>query len=1282
MAELKTAIIPLSGKNYPTWKVQCRMALMKDSLWGIVSGTETLSREASADNRKKFEARRDRALAIIVLAVDPSLLYVIGNPDDPTAVWTKLEEQFQRKTWANKLQLRRQLFSLKLKDGESVQKHIKSMTETFEALAVIGDPVTEEDRVVYLLASLPPKYDMLVTALEAQSESVPKWELVTERLRHEELKQKEKMPGAENPGRRALVANQKRGDAKRQLTCHYCKKPGHFKRDCRKFLASQQGKKEAACVAGEKPESDDEAFVTTHALSASSKRNWIVDSGATCHMSNDKEVFNELKSLDAPQEVTLGDGHALQATAKGTVTLEMLLPDGSTKRCKLNDVLLVPTLSHSLLSVSKASEAGKVTRFDNSGCEILNERNQVIAFATRVGNLYCLEFCRNVQRANVAEKNKERLWHRRYGHLSERKLQEMAKSDLVRKLDYNSSKTIGFCETCIGGKHHRTKFDSSQTQSKELLELVHSDVCGKISEKSIGGAQYFLTFTDDKSRYSWVYMLHTKDQVFNRFREWKALVERTTRKKVKTLRTDNGGEYTSNEFESYLKNEGIRHELTIPKTPEQNGVAERLNRTLVETSRSMLIDSKLPKKFWAEAVSTAVYLKNRSPSKPLQDKTPYEAWHGHKPSVRHLRVFGCDAYAHIPQDERSKFDSKARKCILLGYGQATKGYRLYDTERRKVIHSRDVRFNESVTNNDLETPNVETNNDYRLVVDLEKEVDAQPQLDISPTEAEVPEPEVPVRRSTRERHPPEYYGRDECNLLEAPTTFKEAESSTDKQKWKNAMDAEMKSLADNDVWDLVPLPKGRKTVGSKWVYKVKTGEDGEIQRYKARLVAQGYTQRFGTDYDETFCPVIRQESLRVLIAQSVQYGLDLHQMDVTTAFLNGTLEEEVFMQQPEGYEVKGEEKLVCRLKKSIYGLKQSPRCWNIALDSFLKEMGFSQSINDPCIYHKDENGEMFIMGVYVDDIILAGKSESAIQKVKDDLSRKFDTKDLGKLSYFLGMKIELNKDNGSVWIGQRGYTESILKKFGMEECKPVGTPVDVSSKLTCATADDDCIDQQRYQSAIGSLMYLSVSTRPDISYAVSSLARFSSKPSKEHWTALKRLLRYLKGSTNYGIRYTKEGTNECIGFSDADWAGDTNDRKSTSGYVFMLSGGAVSWCSKKQKCVALSTAEAEYIALSSAVQETIWLRQLISELGSAPQTPTVIYEDNQAAIAMTKNPQFHGRAKHIDIKHHFVREQVAKGNVQLQYCPTSEMTADILTKGLSRDNFEKLRSKSGVEPNT
>lgn len=1278
------SIIPLNGTNYPTWKVQCRMALIREGLWGIVAGTEERPDPATeGDKYAKYMARRDRALANIVLAIEPSLLYIIGDPEDPEAVWRKLSGQFQKKTWANKLSLRKKLVTMKLSDSGSMREHIKRMTETFDELAVIAEPISEEDKVVYLLAGLPESYDMLVTALEGTSEAVPPFEVVTERLLREEQKIKDK-EGADDCKKVLVVKDDQK---RKQFTCHFCKKPGHYKRDCRKFAQVQSSDKNEKHKnpprqsRKEKQPSQD-AMLITHALVAKSKNDWIIDSGATCHMCNDQNMFTEMKELGSQEKVTLGDGSLLQVVGEGTIDMEMLLSNGSNRGCTLKKVLYVPKLAYNLVSVSRAAEAGKTVHFENSSCEFQNESGETIAFGERHGSLYHLKFDRKPQESvNVVQTaNKERLWHRRFGHLNEQSMQKMLKKKMVNHLDYYTSGEVGICEPCIGGKQCKQSFKPSKTKTSMPLELVHSDVCGKMGQKSMGGAEYFLTLLDDKTHYIWVFPLKTKDQVFERFKEWQTEVENSMGKRIKTLRTDNGGEFTSTAFQAHLKACGIRHELTIPHTPEQNGVAERVNRTLVETTRAMLLDAKLPQRFWAEAISTAAYLKNRSPTSAVEGMTPHQAWYGEKPGVGHLRVFGCVAYTHVPKEERQKLDSKTKKCTLLGYGSVRKGYRVFDHSTKKVLYSRNVVFDEQETGS---PPVEEESVQHPVVLDTIEDHEHDEEGgdgDDSTTSEDSHGVEPLPRRSTRERRPVDYYGFQQANLAihYEPTTIEEATSCPEKDRWNEAMRKEMKSLKDNKVWELTTLPLEKKAIGSKWVYKVKTNSDGSIERYKARLVAQGFDQRFGSDYDETFCPVVRLESLRTLTALSTQHGLELHHVDVSTAFLNGTLEEEVYMKQPKGYEKKGQEHLVCRLRKSIYGLKQSSRCWNTALDSHLREMGFTQSKSDPCIYMSGGE-DAFYIGVYVDDMILAGRDKTRIKGVKRDLSSKFDIKDLGKLSYFLGISIIQNQEERKTWMGQPAYTEKLLTKMGMHDCKPVKTPVEPGSHLVKGTEKDTAVDRELYQSLVGSLMYLATCTRPDIAYAVGTLARFSSNPNTTHWTAAKRVLRYLKGTSNLGIVFKGEESGNCMGYSDADWAGDREDRKSTSGYLFQIAGGPVSWKSKKQDTVALSTAEAEYMALSCAAQESIWMRRLNSELGNPPQGPTIILEDNQSAIAMAKNPQFHGRAKHIDIRHHFVREQVSDGTIELKYCPTREMVADILTKGLAQEQFCLLRGMAGME---
>ena len=1182
--------------------------------------------------------------------------------------------------------LRRKLYSLQLKDGDSVQKHIKAMTEIFDELSVVGDPITDEDRVVYLLASLPESYNMLVTALEA-NEEVPKMEVVTERLLHEERKLKNRGGSTGACSEKVMTVKQQSHKKGPRPKCHHCGKIGHIKRDCwdltgkkadksqkeSRYSKQKANKAEVNKCDYDSSSSDTVGLIVTHAGLAGAavhQNSWIVDSGATCHMCNDSKQFVELHDLEQPQEVSLGDGHAVKANKCGTVLLQMKLPNNKIKKCKLYDVLYVPALTYNLLSISRVTQSGKTTEFTNSRCHITDKENRLIAVATRIGSLYYLD-CESVDRSNKAENNNfvtENLWHRRYGHLGAHGLKKLAQNKLVEGFNYDMSSKLSFCEPCVSGKHHRSQFPANCSErSSQPLGLVHSDVCGKMSTQSLSGAEYFLTFIDDKTRYVWVYVLKHKHEVFERFLEWKAMVEKSTGQKLKTLRTDNGGEYTFERFENYPKTEGVRHELTVAKTPEQNGVAERMNRTLVEAVRAMLADAGLPKRFWAEALSTAVYLRNRSPTVAVE-VTPFEAWTGKKPQVEHLRIFGCIAYAHVAKDERQKLDPKAKKCIFLGYGTETKGYRLYNPAHQKVFYSRDVLFNENMCG--FENKSDECQKREPVLISGQDD-------DVSENEADS---DSVLQRPVRQRKPPNRYG-EWTTVADAeskePTTVAEALARQDKEKWLNAMNDEMESLHANDVWDLVELPKGRRAIGSKWVFRLKVNAEGVIERYKARLVARGFSQKFGEDYDETFCPVVRHESVRTLIALAVQNNLKLHQMDITTAFLNGELKEEVYMKQPEGFIVKGQQDLVCRLKRSIYGLKQSGRCWNNTLDEELKKMGFVQSASDPCIYIASE-GEMCIVAVYVDDIIVGAKTDERIMQIKRDLQKRFKAKDLGELHHFLGMKIIQNQNASKVWIGQPAYTQDILEKFQMTDANTVTTPFDVNSKLKYAADDSDTVDVELYQSAVGSLLYLSVATRPDIAFAVSNVAKYCAKPTKQHWIAVKRIMRYLKGTLNYGLCYAASDNTQCVGFSDADFAGDIDDRKSTTGYMFQMSGAAISWRSKKQTCVSLSTAEAEYIALASAGQEAVWIRQLLSDMKSVPTGPTVMFEDNQSAISMVKNPQYHGRTKHVDIKFHFIQDLSKTETIMLKYCCSGDMIADMLTKGLPREQFEKLRELSGV----
>ena len=375
--------------------------------------------------------------------------------------------------------------------------------------------------------------------------------------------------------------------------------------------------------------------------------------------------------------------------------------------------------------------------------------------------------------------------------------------------------------------------------------------------------------------------------------------------------------------------------------------------------------------------------------------------------------------------------------------------------------------------------------------------------------------------------------------------------------------------------------------------------------------------------------------------------------------------------------VPGTEHKVCHLKKSLYGLKQSPRCWYQELSKHLVATGFQQSKADPCVFHQWKEGKLTIISIYVDDLILLADVISEMKEVKRNLSVKFRMKDLGLLSYCLG--IGITQGEGWLQIQQRQYIMNLLNRFELTDAHPVSTPADQSVQLVAEDGVSGPADQRLYQRMIGSLQYAAGGTRPDIAQIVGALARYCNKPSQLHLTAAKRVFRYLKGTANLALTYRATGNDELHGYSDADWAGDRDTRRSTSGHVFILSDGAVTWCSKRQASVALSTVESEYMALSLATQEAVWLRRLVEEMGNPDPEATVIYEDNQGAIATAHNPVFHRRTKHIQIRYHYVREAVAEEIIKAIYCPSSEMTADILTKAIPKEQFELLRAKMGLE---
>ena len=657
-----------------------------------------------------------------------------------------------------------------------------------------------------------------------------------------------------------------------------------------------------------------------------------------------------------------------------------------------------------------------------------------------------------------------------------------------------------------------------------------------------------------------------------------------------------------------------------------------------------------------------------------------------------MHVFGSACYAIVQNPK--KLDARSQKGIFVGYDKGSPSYLVFFPETNRVERVRCVKFfdnlkaeqngheeiipvrgsfdDEKRENVEIEGVSTNTNEQTQTHEQLEQDISAEPE-----------------RYPTRARNKPSYFGQDTndntsytvdyCYRLESvPVNYKQALEAHDAFKWQEAMDTEMNALTDNDTFELVPQPKDREVVGAKWVYAIKTDQNG-TEKYKARFVAKGYSQVQDIDYQETFAPTARMSTVRTLLQRTVQQDMIVHQMDVKTAYLNAPIDCEIYIKQPEGFEQVGEngETLVWKLKKSLYGLKQSGRNWNNLLHDFLIHEEFIQSRADLCLYvRKIDDNRCVIVIVWVDDIIIAASDLDLLQIVKASLGNRFKMSDLGELKWFLGTEYKRSKN--SIKMNQTRYIQKILSRFKMSDCKPKPTPCVLGIEKVSNIKSPKLSDPRIYREIVGSLIYVMTGTRPDLCYIVTKLSQKMSEPTVADLGTAKHVLRYLKGTQDLGLTFTKSLSPLTLlkGFCDSDWGASIEDRRSLTGYNFQLSrhGPLISWKSRKQPTVALSTCEAEYIALANAVQEAKFLMQLCLDMKvGIKEGKSLIMIDNQGAMNLAKNPVQHQRSKHIDIKYHFIRSEIQEGRISLEYIPTEENVADVFTKPVSRVKLESFR---------
>ena len=936
------------------------------------------------------------------------------------------------------------------------------------------------------------------------------------------------------------------------------------------------------------------------------------------------------------------------------------------------------------------------------------------------GNFIGLADTANYSNSKSISISDHTIMHQRFGHPGSAVLENSLKA--VKGIKVSGEPPLILCEPCQLGKMRRPNISKKGSQAKDLLQIISGDVQGPFRVPASDGTKYNIKFIDQKSRYLHMETISTPSAkvALDSFKPFLLQIQKDTKKENKIFRCDGGGEFKG-VFGSFLMDQGTVKQIGDAYEHHFPGQAENIHRSIMNKGRTCLIASNLPLDQYANAQLYSAYMHNRTVHSG-DTITPYEHRHHEAPTLNHIHQFGCVGYAFLPPEVRDrptmlgKLEPSAVKCRLIGYGDEDgavqmAGYKIlvenngdpYETISKSVRFDDhapmlplpdsvpfDPSHDEDLFGDPTFVPEIEAEEDPVVEnepVAIEDDNDLDPLTNALSAKMKVELTSIIDEHYSHLWQQPKFKHLDSEALMYAflamtdgvatPLSRKEAMAGPEAAKWLAAEKIELAKMHKTGTWELIERPSGVNVIKSRWVYRKKLNSKGEVIEFKARLVAKGFTQVEGVDFKETFAPVAKMKSIRAVCAIAAAKGMKVFQADVPHAFLWPYLKEEIYMEQAAGHEVGSK---ICKLRRTLYGLKQSPREFNMLMDDYLRKEGFVPTISDTCIYIKHlANGDIQIVAVYVDDLFIAGKIDSTLTAFLAKLQKDFDMKPIGLLEWYLGCRFQQLED-GTIIMDQETYLRQKLQEFeewiGIEQRASPLPPNWTEILLEESKPADKNFP---YRSMLGSLMYAMVSSRPDLAFPVSLLSQFLAAPLEKHCSLLKHVFHYIRSNVDYSLTF--EGSKDAIimleGHVDAGY-GNNIECRSTSGFCFTIGGSLVSWYSKKQGCVAQSACESEYISAAEAAKECLWFKNLLGEIGFK-QGCIKMYEDNQACIALSKNPQNHNRTKHIQLIYHFIRDCVQKGEIDLLWVPTKEQLADLFTKGLPGHVLRPLLSRLGVK---